>query len=343
MAYPLKGTMLKQIARFIGEHYLEFQEKDPKIACLGGGTGLSTLLKGLKVYSRHITAIVTMCDEGGSSGRLRRTLGVPAVGDLRNCLAALSDDENTMTKLLRYRFSGNRYGNDTDLGGHSFGNLLLVALSDIMGDFNKGLEEAAHILNISGQVLPSTADDVHIWVETEDGQKVYGEENIDLGKYEGNRTIRLLHLDPPQAKAYPDAVAALRQANLVTCGPGDFYTSLMPNLLINEIRETLKEISVPKVLIINIANKPFETPTYRVSDFLKACVLHLGFLPFTHILVNNNHQPTIPSHLSYHYVIHDEAEVAKYPVHTRSADLIDTKNPLFHDPAKLAAALASML
>ncbi len=335
--------MIRKAIHSFVKNYLEVPPNDPKIACLGGGTGLSTLLKGLKRYSRHITAIVTMCDEGGSTGRLRRTLGVPAVGDIRNCLAALADDENTMTKLLQYRFAGDRYGKDTDLGGHNFGNLLLVALSDIMGDFNKGLEEATQILSISGQVMPSTSDDVRIWAETEDGQKIYGEEDIDLGKYNGSRTIKQLHLDPSDVKPFPDSIISLSQANLITCGPGDLYTSLMPNLLIKQLAQALKKLSAPRIFILNIANKPFETPNYKASDYLSAIKRHIGFIPFTHILVNSNTTPSIPSSIKYHYVESDLTEQNPFKLQVIKADVIDYKNPLYHDPAKLAQAIAPML
>lgn len=335
--------MIKKFLQFFAKNYLEVPPKDPKIVCLGGGTGLSTLLKGLKQYTRAITAIVTMCDEGGSTGRLRRTLGVPAVGDIRKCLAALADDESTMTKLLQYRFAGDRYGKDPDLGGHNFGNLLLVALSDIMGDFNKGLEEATQILNISGQVIPSTSDDVRIWAETEDDQKVYGEEDIDLGRYNGSRTIKRLHLDPAGAKPFADALQAISQANLITCGPGDLYTSLMPNLLIGQIANLLKKVSIGRVFVLNIANKPFETPNYKASDYLSAIKTHLGFIPFTHILINSNTTPPIPTHLKYHYVTGDIPDQNQFNVKVINADLIDDKNPLYHDPQKLAHALSKMI
>lgn len=325
------------------DHYFELPVKKAKIACIGGGTGLSTLLSGLKYYSSEITAIVTMCDEGGSSGRLRRILGVPPVGDIRNCLAALSQASPIMAQLLNYRFAGARYGDDKELGGHSLGNLILAALADISGDFNKGLDEASKILNISGKVLPSTAADARIWAETEDGQKVYGEENIDLGRYDGKRTIKKLHLEPKNAHGFKPAVNALFEADLLVAGPGDLYTSIMPNLLIGNIRKAIISSSAKKVLVVNIANKPFETPRYKVSDYLQAIDSHCGQNLFTHLLVNTNHTHNLSAYSDYHYVALDKENVEKFNVKIIEEDLINTGYPLHHDPRKLAKAVVGII
>lgn len=325
------------------DHYLEFPLKKAKIACIGGGTGLSTLLSGLKNYSSEITAIVTMCDEGGSSGRLRRILGVPPVGDIRNCLAALSEASPVMTQLLNYRFQGERYGKDTELGGHSLGNLILAALADITGDFNKGLGEASRILNISGKVLPSTAADARIWAETEDGQKVYGEENIDLGRYDGKRTIKRLHLEPENARGFRPAVTTLKIADLIVAGPGDLYTSIMPNLLITDIKNTIAASSAKRVLIVNIANKPFETPKYKASDYLRAINSHCRQNLFTHIIVNINHTHKLPLRLGYHYVEVNKEEVEKLGVKVIEGDFVNSKYPLHHDSEKLARAVIGII
>lgn len=325
------------------DHYLEFPLKKAKIACIGGGTGLSTLLSGLKDYSSEITAMVTMCDEGGSSGRLRRILGVPPVGDIRNCLAALSQVSPVMTQLLNYRFQGERYGKDTELGGHSLGNLILAALADISGDFNKGLDEASKILNISGKVLPSTAADARIWAETEDGQKVYGEENIDLGRYDGKRTIKRLHLEPKNARGFRPAVNALKLADLISAGPGDLYTSIMPNLLITDVRDAIISSSAKKVLVVNIANKPFETPKYKASDYLKAINSHCGQNVFTHIIMNTNHTHKLRSHPGYHYVEADKEKIEKFDVKIIEGDFVNPKYPLHHDSEKLARVVVSII
>lgn len=334
---------ITNIAKDFFEHYLELPSRKKRIVCLGGGTGLSTLLYGLKEFSNEITAVVTMCDEGGSSGRLRRILGVPPVGDIRSCLAALSQAPPVMTKLLNYRFKGERYGKDKELGGHSLGNLILAALADISGDFNKGLEEASEILKISGRVLPSTAVNARIWAETEDGQKVYGEENIDLGRYNGKRTIKKLHLEPKNAPGFDHATEALRLADLITAGPGDLYTSIMPNILIRDIEKTLATSDAKKVLIVNIANKPFETPRYKVSDYLKAIKTHCKQNLFTHLIVNTNHTRKLPHGLGYTYVEIDEEAVSQFNVSVIKADLVNEDYPLHHDPKKLAQAVVSVI
>lgn len=333
----------KKILKDFFISYLDLPRPQPKIVSLGGGRGLSTLLSGLKKHPVFLTAIVTMADEGGSAGRLRRLLGVPPFGDFRDCLAALANNEETMTKLLAYRFKGERYQRDDALGGHSFGNLFLTALTDITGDFEKALEEASKILNIKGLILPSTREDVHIWAETDSGQKVYGEENIDLGKYNGNRTIKKLHLDPPSAKGYEKAIAAIENAGIITAGPGDLYTSIMPNLLISDITHALLRSKAKKVFIVNIANKPFETPQYAVSDYIKALISHAGSPIFTHFVVNNNQSAQIPDNLKYTYVTYDENTCNKLAVSVLPCDIVDDKFPLHHDSRKLADIIMNLL
>jgi len=336
--------MIKKLFNLFLKHYLEIPQKEAKIVSLGGGTGLSTLLSGLKNYFQDITAIVTMADEGGSTGRLRRTLGVPAVGDLRNSLSALSQSEPAMQKLLHYRFGGDRYGDDQALGGHNLGNLILVALADIYGDFNKGLEAASKILNISGKVLPSTAANVRIWAETDDGQRVVGEENIDLGKYDGRRSIKKLHLLPKNAKGFPPSIKAISQAGVITAGPGDLYTSIMPNLLIEDIKVAIAKAKAKKILIVNIANKPFETPKYKASQYLEAIKNHCGGILFDTVIVNNNFQPKIPKNLDYQFVEIDRKNLKKNRNLTIiEADVINFKNPLHHDPEKLAREIVRLI
>jgi len=324
--------------------YLELPAKTDRIVCLGGGTGLPNLLTGLKLYTKNLTAIVTMCDEGGSSGRLRRILGVPPVGDIRNCLVALSTSEEIFSKLLNYRFAGNRYGADSELGGHSLGNLILAALSDITGNFNKGLESLAQILAIAGKVLPSTEANVRIWAQTSDGKKVFGEENIDLGRYDGARTIKRLGLAPANAPGFPPALAALATADIICAGPGDLYTSIMPNLLITDIAAAIKKSAAAKIFILNIANKPFETPNYSASDYLAAVRDHCGTNLFEYIAVNTNFPAKIPAKLKYHYVNVDFNKLKKdFSVKIIGGDFQSSANPLHHDSEKLAKAVISML
>src|SRR3989338_3620557 len=217
--------MLKSFFR----HYLELPTRPKNIVCLGGGIGTSQILKGLRDFPCDLAAIVSMADDGGSAGRLRRAFSVPPPGDLVNCLAALSDEESILKKLFVYRFEGKRYGKDTDLGGQKLGNLIFVALSDIFkGDTNKALVEFSKIVSSSGQVLPATLGDVNIWAKTQNGKKIYGEENIDLGKYDGTRSLSEVHLDPENVKAYKHSVDAIKNADLIIIGPGDLFTTILP-------------------------------------------------------------------------------------------------------------------
>lgn len=334
---------MKLLKNFLHQ-YLELPQKSPKIVCLGGGTGLPNLLAGLKFYSTNLTAIVTMSDEGGSSGRLRRILGVPPVGDIRNCLVALSTSEEILSKLLNYRFAGNRYGADAELGGHSLGNLILAALADITGNFNKGLTELAQILAIQGKVLPSTEANARIWAVTSDGKRVFGEENIDLGKYDGKREIKRLGLIPSNAPGFPPAVAALKAADMICAGPGDLYTSIMPNLLISDIFKAISSSRAAKVFIVNIANKPFETPKYSASDYLTAVKNHCGKNVFSHVIVNTNPAAKIPAKLKYTYVAVDFKKLRQeFGVKIIADNFQDKENLLHHDGTKLAKAVISLL
>lgn len=324
--------------------YLEIPVKTVRIVCLGGGTGLPNLLAGLKLYTNNLTAIVTMCDEGGSSGRLRRILGVPPVGDVRNCLVALSQSEEIFSKLLNYRFPGERYARDNELGGHALGNLILAALADITGNFNKGLTELAQILAIQGKVLPSTEANARIWAQTSDGKKIYGEEKIDLGLYDGKRTIKRLGLAPANAAGFKPAITALRQADLISAGPGDLYTSIMPNLLISDIVGAIKKSKAAKIFIVNVANKPFETPNYAASDYLAAIRDHCGTNLFEYVLVNTDFSRQIPTKLKYHYVNVDFNKLKKdFRVKIVGGDFQSSLNPLHHDSDKLAKAVISVL
>ena len=335
--------MIGKLLSFFAHNYLELPKEQPKIVCIGGGTGLSILLSGLKFYTSNITAVVTMCDEGGSTGKLRRTLGVPAMGDIRDCLTALSTAEPAMKRLLNYRFQDNG-SIKNPLTGHNLGNLILVALSDIHRNFNLGLQEASKLLKISGEVLPSTTADAHIWAETIDGRKVFGEDNIDLGRYDGKREIKKLHLIPPDVKGFGPAVKAIKEADIITAGPGDLYTSIMPNLLIKDIRSAIASAKAKKILIINIANKPFETPSYKASDYINAIYRHCRQYLFNIVVVNNNNTLPIPKQFNYHYVQVGKTKKAEkgYPEITLG-DVINENYPIHHDPDKIAKTVIEMI
>ncbi|MCT7950464.1 YvcK family protein [Ancylothrix sp. C2] len=235
--------------------------RGPKIVAIGGGTGLSTLLRGLKKYSANITAIVTVADDGGSSGRLRREIGVLPPGDIRNCLAALADEEKLLTELFQYRFKA---GNG--LIGHSFGNLFLTAMSDIEGDLEQAIAASSKVLAVRGQVLPATLTDVNLWAVLSDGRRIEGESSIT----EAGGNIVKIGCTPANPPALPKALQAIREADLIIIGPGSLYTSVIPNLLVPEIAEAIEQTKVPRIYICNIMTQPGETQDYSVGDHIKA-------------------------------------------------------------------------
>ena len=235
-------------------------KRGPKIVVVGGGTGLSTLLRGLKEYSSNITAIVTVADDGGSSGRLRREIGVLPPGDIRNCMAALADEEELLTELFQYRFKAG-----DGLVGHSFGNLFLTVMSEITGDLEQAATASSKVLAISGKVLPSTLSDVSLWAEMEDGRIIEGESNIPVAK----GRIRSIGCIPANPPALPAAVRAIKEAEYIIIGPGSLYTSIIPNLLIPEIRDAIARANVPRIYVCNIMTQPGETEGYSVADHIR--------------------------------------------------------------------------
>ena len=223
------------------------------------------------------------------------------------------------------------------------GSLLLVALSEITGDFDQALRQMQRIFNVSGKILPATAKNVSIWAKTVEGRIVKREENIDLGKYAGKREIAEIHLEPENATAADDVKRAILKADAILVGPGDLYTTILPVLLIKDIQEYLKKTSAKRIFVVNIANKPFETPKYRVDDYLGAIKRHLGTLPFDLILMNNNQKPHIPKELKYTYVTVDTATINAYTTPIRQADLVSEAFPLYHDPKKIVTELTKLL
>lgn len=235
--------------------------RGPRIVAVGGGTGLSMLLKGIKHITNNITAVVTVGDDGGSSGRLREEMGVLPPGDIRNCIAALADDEDLVTKLFQYRFKTGE-----GLEGHSFGNLFLTALCSITGDMVRAVKESSNVLSIRGRVLPSTLDDMKLVAEMEDGRIIHGESNIP----EAHGKIKRLYTEPDDCRALPDVIEAIRNAELIILGPGSLYTSVTPNLLIKEIANEISKSNAKKIYVCNIMTQPGETDNYSVSDHVKA-------------------------------------------------------------------------
>ncbi|MFY7932938.1 MAG: gluconeogenesis factor YvcK family protein [Microcystis aeruginosa] len=235
--------------------------RGPKIVAIGGGTGLSTLLRGLKQYSSNITAIVTVADDGGSSGRLRREMGILPPGDIRNCIAALADEEKLLTELFQYRFHAG-----DGLSGHSFGNLFISAMTEITGDLEQAIDASAKVLAIRGKVLPATLTDVSLWAKLADGRIIEGESKIT----EAMGQIRQIGCHPADPVALPAALAAIKEADYIIIGPGSLYTSIIPNLLVPAIRQALAQVTVPRVYVCNIMTQPGETDNYSVADHMRA-------------------------------------------------------------------------
>jgi uncharacterized cofD-like protein len=311
--------------------------RGPKIVAVGGGTGLSSLLRGLKDYSANITAIVTVADDGGSSGRLRREIGVLPPGDIRNCLAALADEEKLLTELFQYRFQAG-----DGLIGHSFGNLFLTAMTEITGDLEKAIAASSQVLAVRGKVLPATLSDVRLWAQLSDGRLIEGESNITEAKGQIHQ-IGCIPTDPP---ALPAAISAIEEADLIVIGPGSLYTSVIPNLLVPRIRETLSNINVPRIYVCNIMTQPGETENYTVSDHIRAIDRVCGTRVFDAVLV----QRTSPSPQSLeryalencHPVYLDREEVVNLGCRIVIANVMEedeVKGYIRHDPRRLSKIL----
>lgn len=250
--------------------------RGPRIVAIGGGTGLATLLRGLKESSANITAIVTVADDGGSSGRLRREIGVLPPGDVRNCLAALADEEKLITELFQYRF---RAGDG--LVGHSFGNLFLTALSEITGNLERAIIASSQVLAVRGQVVPATLSDVRLWAELADGRRIEGESQITKAR----GTILKIGCDPVNPPALPRALKAIQKADFIILGPGSLYTSVIPNLFVPELVEAIAQKQVPRIYICNIMSQPGETTGYTVSEHVEAIDKICGQRIFDAVLV----------------------------------------------------------
>ena len=255
-----KGSVLESLYR------KRKLNKGPHIVAIGGGTGLSMLLKGIKRFTNNITAIVTVGDDGGSSGRLREELGVLPPGDIRNCIAALADDEDLVTQLFQYRFQ-----NGEGLEGHSFGNLFLTALCSITGDMVSAVKESSNVLSIRGVVLPATLDDMKLVAKFEDGRIIKGESNIP----EAGGVIKQLYTEP-RCTPLPDVISAIENADLIILGPGSLYTSVIPNLLIDGVANAINNSNAKKIYVCNIMTQPGETDNFTVTDHVKALIKHAG-------------------------------------------------------------------
>jgi len=307
----------------------------PRVVSIGGGTGQPTVLRGLKAHTDHIAAVVTVADDGGSSGRLRRDLGILPPGDFRNCLVALSDVEPLLEELFQYRFGAD----SGSLDGHAFGNLFLVAMTGVTGGFEMAVRECSRVLAVRGEVLPSTLADVTLHAELIDGTIVSGESRLPKGK----AAVRRAFLTPAQPHGYPDAVAAILEADLIVLGPGSLYTSVIPNLLVPDIVRAVRSSPAVKVYVCNVATQPGETDQFGVLEHVQALWEHVGPGVFDYVLVNAD--------LSAAGQIKPEWQVEAvtlppditYPgVEFVRAAVVSPTNPLRHDPARLADALLTL-
>ena len=311
--------------------------KGPKIVAIGGGTGLSTLLRGLKQYSANITAIVTVADDGGSSGRLRREIGVLPPGDIRNCIASLADEEKLLTELFQYRFQAG-----DGLSGHSFGNLFLTAMTEITGDLERAIAASSKVLAIRGRVLPATLADVTLWADLSDGRRIEGESEIT----EAKGKIERLGCFPPNPPALKAALKALDEADYIVIGPGSLYTSVIPNLLVPEIQQAIAEADVPRIYICNIMTQPGETDNYTVSDHLKAIDKHSQYRLFDAVLVQRT-PPSAAALKHYaqencHPVFVDREEIANLGCRLVIANVMEENEKthrIRHDPQRLSRVL----
>lgn len=323
--------------RLVDAFHRQRVRRGPKLVAIGGGTGLSTLLRGLKAYSDNITAIVAMTDNGGSSGRLREELGVLPPGDLRHCLTALAGEEELLTKLFDYRFTAG-----TSLLGHSFGNLFLTAMAEITGDLEQAIRASSSVLAVRGQVLPATLEAMELVAVLEDGSLVHGESEISKSP----SPIAVVRSEPEAPAALPEAIRAIQEADAIIIGPGSLYTSLAPNLLIPEIVEALLSSKAPRLYVCNVMTQPGETDHYAVSDHVRALQRLGGPEIVKDVLVNSE----LPQRLlekyeaqGQHPVAFDALACKELGVEGFGAPLLDEGDMVRHAPAALARAIVEWL
>lgn len=304
------------------------REKGPHIVALGGGNGLSTLLRGLKHLTSNLTAIVTVADDGGSSGEIRKSTGFLPPGDIRNCLAALSDDEALLSQIFQYRF-----GATMGLNGHTLGNLFITGLTEITGSFEEAVAESGRVLAVRGRVLPSTLKDVRLaadisFPKSKSSIQVKGESQIP--KVEGK--IQRVWLEPNDPGAYPPSVQAILSADLIIIGPGSLYTSILPDLLVPDILKAIKASRALKFYICNVATQPGETDGYTCGDHIEAIEKHLGHNLIDLMVCNNRFEGELSTGVDW---VKPEIDLdQKYAIY--QTDLLDVENPWRHDPTKLA-------
>ncbi|MCQ1531564.1 gluconeogenesis factor YvcK family protein [Lutispora saccharofermentans] len=257
----------------------------PKIVAIGGGTGLSTLLRGLKAYTSNITAIVTVADDGGGSGILRNDLGMLPPGDIRNCILALANTEPIMESLMQYRFK------EGSLRGQSFGNLFIAALNDICGSFDNAIREISNVLAVTGRVVPVTLEDITLFAELDDGTIIRGESQIPIRQISSNKKIKRVYLEPAECEAMPEALKAIKEADAVIIGPGSLYTSIIPNFMVKGVAKAVHEAAAMKIYICNMMTQQGETLGYDLSDHINAINEHAGHDIIEYAIVNSGRIP----------------------------------------------------
>jgi uncharacterized cofD-like protein len=330
---PLEASLRSSQESTVGIAYPHHPSSQaPKVVAIGGGTGLSTLLRGLKEYTSDITAIVTVADDGGSSGRLRRELGLLPPGDFRTCIAALADAEPLTTQLFQYRFGGG-----VGLDGHSFGNLFIAAMAGVTGDFERAILESSRVLAVRGRIVPSTLQNVTLCADLRGEDEALGK----LSRVEGESRIpkaglpiERVFLRPERVRAYPGALRAILSADLVIIGPGSLYTSILPNLLVEDITQAIHASQAVKMYICNVATQVGETDHFTVGDHVQALQDHIGKDVFQYILANDNFNAQLPPQANIKFVPVTYEATGEYQVIT--ADLIDRDNAWRHDSRKLA-------
>ncbi len=321
----LPGNSTSSVVEVI--HAFRLRGRGPRIVAIGGGTGLSSLLRGLKTYTSNLSAIVTVADDGGSSGRLRDEYRILPPGDFRQCLIALADAEPLMKQLFDHRFK------EGSLNGHAFGNLFIMAMADVTGNFEQALRESGKVLAVKGTIVPSTLQDVTL-VASINGGMVEGESKIP----KQNSPIRHVFLKPDGVQVNPEAAQAILNAELIIVGPGSLYTSILPNLLVEGMVEAIKASPALKLYICNLAAQPGETDGYTVHDYLRVIREHVGANLFDFVLVNSNtaHPPTGGQAA----VVFKPADTTRHPeVRFIASDVVNVRIPSHHDPDKLARTI----
>jgi len=334
------GVLLPRSSNGLAEiiYQRRLQERGPRVVAIGGGTGLSTLLRGLKEHTSNITAIVTVTDDGGSSGRLRGQLGVLPPGDIRNCLVALADTEPLMEKLFQHRFHQGE-----GLAGHSFGNLFIAAMFQVTGDFEAAVHASSQVLAVRGRVLPSTLSQVAICAELADGSQVCGETRISTA----GQPIRRVFLEPGGARPLEAALRAIQEADAIVLGPGSLYTSILPNLLVEGVAEAVRNSPAVKIYVCNVMTQPGETDGHSAADHVRAITNHVGN-GLLHLVVVNTGEIAAP-------LLEKYREQNAYPVATDleairgmglevvGADLVSRTDLVRHDPRALARLLVDLI